>query len=112
MFGTFPDHNRIASANNRSDTVEEQFSLAVDESPYLVAMTVHLIADTLACVDFQLLGKGFAAIGELGGIDNFVFAPAALLEHRSALQTIGVGLDVFALALVRDQDSVVRCRDN
>ena len=72
-------------------------------------MAVYLIAYTLTGFDFQLLGKGFITVGELLCIDHFIFAPATLLEHRPTLQAVGVSLDVFALTLVRDQDSVIRC---
>lgn len=55
MFNTFLDRNRIASANNRPDIIEYQFSLAVDKRPDFIAMAVYLIADTFTGFDFQLV---------------------------------------------------------
>ena len=40
MFNTFLDRNRIASANNRPDIIEYQFSFAVDKRSDFIAMAV------------------------------------------------------------------------
>ena len=63
-------------------------------------MAVYLIANILTGFDYQLRGKRLVTVGKLGCIDYFVFIPAVFLEHWPALQTVGVGLDVFALILV------------
>lgn len=55
MFNTFLDCNRIASADNRPDIIEYQFSLAIDKRPDFIAMAVYLIADTFTGFDFQLV---------------------------------------------------------
>lgn len=110
MSYAFLNRHSVPSAYSRPYTVKHQFTLAIHKSPYFIAVSVYLIADSLAGFDFQLLGEGLEPVGELDAIHHFVFSPATLLKHRPTLQAVGICLDVLALAFVLNQDSVVRCR--